>query len=385
MAYSGENDKQKQAADVMAREMDKFGLKLRHIIGPKIGHKYDADSRKEIERRIEPHVVRNRISDDFYFERYRFTTYTLRYSRNGFLSIQSMDEHWKPARLKCAHAALTNEDTNQTNIHLVIETENINAITFDSIGSQFRPESYALGVDPHAKPVDFLIDKQKVILPLPQSDKGFTAHFRKEAGKWKVVDTLDDGKLRKKTGLQGPIDDAFMDSFLIVKPSEKSPHAKVNGWVDAEMNRAIDQWRKQFRGIPRVKIDKEVTEADINNHNLILWGLPASNSVLKKIVGKLPIRWTDGKLHADDKSYDAETHAPILIYPNPLNPSKYIVLNSGHTFREESNRSNARQTPKLPDWAIIDITTPPNSYHPGKVVDAGFFGEQWEWKKQVAR
>ncbi|HQR41488.1 MAG TPA: prolyl oligopeptidase family serine peptidase, partial [Gemmatales bacterium] len=49
IAYSGENDKQKQAADVMAREMDKVGLKLKHIIGPKMGHKYDAGSKKEIE------------------------------------------------------------------------------------------------------------------------------------------------------------------------------------------------------------------------------------------------------------------------------------------------------------------------------------------------
>ena len=35
VAYSGEIDKQKQAADVMAREMKKVGLELTHVIGPK--------------------------------------------------------------------------------------------------------------------------------------------------------------------------------------------------------------------------------------------------------------------------------------------------------------------------------------------------------------
>ena len=35
VAYSGEVDSQKQAADVMAREMKKVGLELTHIIGPK--------------------------------------------------------------------------------------------------------------------------------------------------------------------------------------------------------------------------------------------------------------------------------------------------------------------------------------------------------------
>jgi hypothetical protein len=70
--------------------------------------------------------------------------------------------------------------------------------------------------------------------------------------------------------------------------------------------------------------------------------------------------------------------ALVMIYPNPLNPKKYVVLNSGHTFREVDNLNNARQVAKLPDFAIIDTTTPPDGYAPGKVLDAGFFGEKWE-------
>ena len=31
-----------------------------------------------------------------------------------------------------------------------------------------------------------------------------------------------------------------------------------------------------------------------------------------------------------------------------------------------------------PDWAIINLKTPPNSRTPGAIVDAGFFGEKWE-------
>ncbi|MBL8822921.1 MAG: prolyl oligopeptidase family serine peptidase [Planctomycetia bacterium] len=370
VAYSGEIDKQKQAADVMAREMKKFGMTLRHIIGPKTGHSYHPEAKREVNRSIARAIEFERLKGlDDGIESI-FTTWTLRYASCGALMIDQLDEHWKRARIEFERRGGVGGQG--LNASTGFKTTNVSAFSIKTqFGGMFSDE---LG-----------IDEDTVVLPKTQSDGALIAHFRKDNGKWKLVDTLDDGKLRKKPGLQGPIDDAFMDSFLIVKPSDKSPYAKVNEWVDAEMNRAIDQWRKHFRGIPRVKMDKEVTEADINNHNLILWGLPDSNSVLKKIVGKLPIRWVDGKLHADDNSYDADTHAPILIYPNPLNPSKYIVLNSGHTFREESNRSNARQTPKLPDWAIVDITTPPNSYHPGKVVDAGFFGEQWEWKKQESR
>ena len=71
---------------------------------------------------------------------------------------------------------------------------------------------------------------------------------------------------------------------------------------------------------------------------------------------------------------------PVLIFPNPLNPSRYVVLNSGFTFREYDYLNNARQTPKLPDWAIIDISKPVTARTPGGIAAAGFFGERWEVK-----
>ena len=70
-----------------------------------------------------------------------------------------------------------------------------------------------------------------------------------------------------------------------------------------------------------------------------------------------------------------------MIYPNPLNPDKYVVLNSGFTFREYDYLNNARQTPKLPDWAIVDINSPMTSRVPGTILDAAFFGEHWELTK----
>jgi hypothetical protein len=67
-----------------------------------------------------------------------------------------------------------------------------------------------------------------------------------------------------------------------------------------------------------------------------------------------------------------------MIYPNPLNPKRYVVLNSSFTFREFAYLNNARQVPMLPDWAIVDLRSPATSQFPGKVVAADFFGEKWE-------
>ena len=52
-----------------------------------------------------------------------------------------------------------------------------------------------------------------------------------------------------------------------------------------------------------------------------------------------------------------------------------MVLNSGFTFREFDYLNNARQIPKLPDYAVVDTTTPPGPRYPGKIVQAGFFNE----------
>ena len=92
---------------------------------------------------------------------------------------------------------------------------------------------------------------------------------------------------------------------------------------------------------------------------------------------KLPVKWTKDALVLGDKTYDAGTHVPALIYYNPLTYGNYVVLNSGFTFRQYDQLNNARQVPKLPDYAVIDVSVPPNSRFPGKVVLADFFDEQW--------
>jgi hypothetical protein len=54
------------------------------------------------------------------------------------------------------------------------------------------------------------------------------------------------------------------------------------------------------------------------------------------------------------------------------------VFNSGPTFRESHDRTNSLQNPKLPDWAVIDVSVPPDGNLPGKVAAAGFFNEEWK-------
>lgn len=191
----------------------------------------------------------------------------------------------------------------------------------------------------------------------------------------------------KRHGLQGPIDDAFVDSFIFVRPTGKPLNDKVGAWAKSELERAIVEWRKVFRGDARVKDDTAITADDVANSNLVLWGDTSSNRVLKQIqdeglrakrVPPFPLAWNATTLRIGSLQVPAADHAPIIIFPNPLNSKRYIVINSSFTFREGSTTSNSLQTPKLPDWAVIDLRTPPSAKWPGLVVDAGFFDEHWQ-------
>jgi hypothetical protein len=361
VAYSGEIDRQKQAADMMAKAVEGTGMVLTHVIGPKTGHAYHPEAKKEVNRRIDSIVARGRDPVPTFIH---FTTWTLRYNQCFWLTIDGMEQEWQRATVmaRCDADAI------------IIKQENVTALTV-SIPPGYLPM-------PLGGKVDILDGKNKggmAELEAP-TDRSLTAHLRKVDGKWKVVKNADDGTLRKRHGLQGPIDDAFRDRFLMVRPTGKPLNDKVGAWARAEMEHAIDHWRRQFRGDAPQRDDADVTDADIAASNLVLWGDPSSNRVLAKIADKLPIRWAADGVHVGGKTYDAAHYVPVLIYPNPLNPKRYVVLNSGFTFREYDYLNNARQVPKLPDYAVVDVDVPVSSRAPGGIVTADFFDEKWQLK-----
>jgi predicted peptidase len=357
--YHGEIDPQKQAGDVMERAMAQEGLHLIRLEGPQTPHRYHPDSKLQLEKMLD--AIAERGADP-YSRKVLFTTWTLAYNRMKWLVVDGLEKHWERARVE---AAIPLEGP------LRVTTANVSALSFE-MGPGGCP------LDLQQKPA-IRIDGQALTAPTPGSDRSWIVHFRKTGGQWQIAESANAPGLHKRHGLQGPIDDAFLDRFVFVTPTGRPVAPGTAAWVASEEKRAIGQWRAQFRGDARVLDDTAVTDADIASSNLVLWGDPGSNHVLARIASRLPVRWTSAGLVAGSHTYPADTHAPILVYPNPLNPSRYVVLNSGFTFREDANATNSRQTPRLPDYAIVDLTTPPDSHFPGKIVLAGFFNEEWGW------
>ena len=356
IAYSGADDIQIQAARMMEAGYEHEGMQLLHLIGPKTGHSYHPETKLELEARLDSIMAQGRDPNP---RRVHLTTYSLKYNQMYWAKIDALDQHWDRAQLDAA----------------IIGDELIGVITENVAAFTLKIPSGRAAFDP-TKPVVLAVDGLNLEGPKMWSDRSFEVSAHKVDGKW-VLGALPAEGLQKRHDLQGPIDDAFMDSFLIVKPTGKSAHPAIEAWVQQEMTRAIKEWRRHFRGEPRVKNDVDVTEDDLAKHHVVVWGDPTSNQLLAKLAGQLPITWNAQSLSIGGTDYAAAEHVPLCIYPNPLNPQKYVVLNSGFTYREYDYLNNARQVAKLPDWAIVDVKTPPNARYPGKVVAADFFDERW--------
>lgn len=360
IAYSGELDTQKQAADIMEQALAAQGIRLTHIIGPQTKHSIHPESLREIEARLASLAVRGRVRVP---QQVVFQTPTLRYNRSHWVTVTALSEHWNVSTVTARLATHDGE--------IRVQTTGVEGLKlqFDSGWSPF----------PAGQPVTVIVDGQKRGPFSTETDRSLTIELQRAAGEWKNGSAHGDG-LTKRHGLQGPIDDAFMDSFIVVRPTGRSRHEAIDVWSKAELDHCVEHWRRHFRGDAIVKDDTAVTEHDIASASLILFGDPASNSVLSKIADRLPIQWSESTVKAGGSQFDAAHHAPVMIYPNPLNPGRYVVLNSGFTFREFAYLNNARQVPKLPDWAIIDVRTPPNPLWSGQVVAADFFDERWNLK-----
>jgi len=352
IAYSGELDRQKQAADIMEKYMAQEGLKLTHLIGPKTEHKYEPETKKELDRQFSGIVSANALAR--YPIEVRFATYTLKYNSNYWIRVEGLREHWKRADVRALF--LTNTAR--------ITTTNVSRLTI-SLGDRL----------PYCQlPPQLIIDGTRFSHEKLHGSLS-NIQLQRVGNRWEFA--TKSKWLRKVPQLQGPIDDAFMDRFIVVRPTGKPMNASAHAWIEDELAHATNEWRNQFRGDAIVKADTEISDEDIANNHLILWGDPQSNKVLGRIARKLPARWSEETIRIAGKKFEAGKFVPVFIFPNPLNPKRYVVVNSGFTFCEYGRSSNALQIPKLPDYAVLDMTVDRKGRYPNGVALAGFFDEGW--------
>ena len=358
IAYSGEVDKQRQAADRVIEKLNKGSEDWKYVIGKGMGHKIDPDSKTKIDAQLDEWASAPAESPRKTID---FTTYTVRYANADWLSVTGLKEQWSPGHVTAKITPSNN---------LEIKTDGITHLKLDFKGSGW----------PGKREVGLNIDGERFYIADTGDADGLQCNLVRTE-QWDQVVGEDPNEIRKKPGVQGPIDDAFRDRFLFVLPSRPAANGVVERWVDHEIAYATNRWQRLMRGNVRVVKDIDLTDDQIKHCHLICFGDFLGNRYLAKIASRLPLKWTRDELKVGDKTYDASTHAPAFCFPNPKNPNRYVVINSGMTFREFSNVSNSRQIAMLPDWAVFQVDDEhDDSIFAGKVVAEGFFDENWQLK-----
>jgi len=301
--------------------------------------------RQQLDAFLKEHGDRGRVSPDHI----RFVTYTTRYNTDYWVTAEQLDHHYDRAEVDAERIdggrkyRITTKNISRLGLR---ETKNAGEIDID--GQQLK------------------------VKPSPE------LALEKLGSAWRIAHGRPSG-LRKVHALQGPIDDAFLDPFLCVRPTGTPWNAAVNQQVLASLSRFDRLYAKFFRAHPRIVDDKDVTEADFAKYNVVLFGDPGSNRWIAKLAGRLPVRWTRETVTMGSQSFPAGQHYPALVYPSPVSPSHYIVLNTGLTISDREYRGDYGM-PRFGDYAVLKVGSADGQEVPESAC-AGLFDESWQLPK----
>lgn len=356
--YGGENDAQLVASTSVVKAAKSQGVDIKLLIGPGMGHKFHPNSLREF---MAFHREKSAAGRQWNLGRQhiRFVTRTLKYNTCDWLTIQEVERVYAPSTVD----AQRDDDGNVT-----ISTQNVTALSLS------RDVATLAIIDGDTLPC---YDAGEGLLP--------DVYYSKTAEGWTVL-SYDQSRafqknveVNKRHNLQGPIDDAFMSAFVCVTGSGTAASPSHDEWVRFTRQRFESEFDQWMRGRVPVVADVDLDADTISRNHLILFGDPASNSVLKKILPDLPITWDNNSITVNGQTYSTQDHGLSMIFPNPLNPRRYVVINSGHTFHERDFKaSNAWLFPRLGDIAVQKFTKQSDGNFEEQTVWATNFNSQWK-------
>ncbi|MEZ6130455.1 MAG: alpha/beta hydrolase-fold protein [Planctomycetaceae bacterium] len=357
-SYGGELDAQLIASTSMVEAAKQQNVDIRLLIGEGMGHKFHPDSFKQF---MAFHQEKSAAGRQFGSGRkhIRFTTRTLKYNSCDWLTIEEVERVYVPTTVE----AVINDDGN-----VEVTTDNVSALSLS------RDVGTLAVIDGETLP---LADAGEGLLP--------NVYFVKNEQGWVDLnyddsrDFQNNPERNKRRNLQGPIDDAFMGPFVCVTgshPTRQSQHDEWVRWTLQQFESEFDQWmRARVRSIRDMDLDADT----IAGQHLILFGDPSSNSVLKQVLPALPVEWTDDSFTVNGKTFSTNDHGLSLIFPNPLNARKYVVINSGQTFHDRDFRaSNSWLFPRLGDIAVRKFAKNAEGGYDEEIIWAANFNSGWE-------
>ena len=227
-------------------------------------------------------------------KRVSYSTWNLTWPRAYWVTVERANEPW----LACRIDAEIKDDN-----LIEVQTWNVAA--------------YRLQLD------DKLVSPDKRTVVVTNGQKSYEGPFERElrielarppAGKYIKSDAMPDG-ITAQTAERSYGPDQYLaipgQTFLAVKPTG----------LDEKTAQLLAGWYPE-----NARADTDITDDDLVEQNLFIYGGPTVNRFAERIAEDLPVRFEQGRLIVGGKAYDQATHCVTLLHPNPLNPKKYVVL-----------------------------------------------------------
>ncbi len=362
VTYGGDQDPQLLASRTMLEAADPLGVEIEAIVGKDIGHKFTPEAEQAFQAFLAEHAESGRPLPS-QRKHIRFTTSTLKYNRCGWVTIEAVDEMYVP-----------------TTVEARIADDGVAVVTTDNVATLRLGRDVADEAE---------IDGDR--LPLRDAADGSAAgrvvrSRRRELARAELRRQPRgerESQSRQATQSAGP-DRRCLHAIVRRRPRRR--HAVVSG--SSEVRRLVARSLRSASSTSTcaaksaVVTPEDVTPEMIESNNLVLFGDPGSNELIAKVLPELPLEWTERTLKIAGKTYDSNSHAAVLVFPNPLNPNRYVVLNSGHTFHADAfEGTNALLFPRLGDIAVLKTTEDAKNGYKEETAWAGLFDVNWELQK----
>jgi dienelactone hydrolase len=269
------------------RLLERWGYNVRYVEHPGYGHE-DLNVMGDVinwflEHRREPHPTRVRLHSAEL--------------RNASAYWARIDQAAKPGDFMTLDAEIADPNT------IRLDTRNVEAVTLS--------------------PVSALIDPAR---PVRVNWNGVPREVAFDAGRLRLVSAVEAaGPLEKNSRIAGPLGDVLTTPFAIVTGTSAS---------DPEMKQICERkaaamaasWKNWQRQPPRVFKDSELSDADAARYSLVLIGGPDDNLIARKLAGKIPLEISADHVKIGPRSFPVSDARVELIYPNPLNAERYVVV-----------------------------------------------------------
>ncbi|MEZ0298811.1 MAG: sugar-binding protein, partial [Candidatus Methylacidiphilales bacterium] len=304
--------------------------------------------------------------------RFSFKATTLREAESGFVRIDQFTSPDAVASVNDVGHLILEAGI----LNVLIETENASAI------SLYTDPRYSRGFR-------FLIDKDEVPAIINEKTE-WHSYVRKPGpdGKphWAPGKVADN---EKRFGVSGPINDFQRDRFIFVYGTGGDTAEQE---AQKKRGEKLSDWGLGAKFL--CKADKDITEKDLQDSNVIVVGTPANNSLLAKMSDKIPLKYTDTSLQLGDVKAEGPGSGACLIVPNPLAPSRYAVILSavdetGYSVWSERGPGGDyilghAEAPQSPPAAPSAGATPAKVPKPKfAVTHRGWFSNSWAWTPEL--